>query len=152
MAAGPSQQPQGRAHGRNRGRGHQRGCECGRGGQGHGDRRGKNQDETKAKSLPTRAVPISKEDVKYSHPDDFCPLCNVGPHVPPGIQIDALVLFELFFNRMIIGRILHCMYAYAESKKDTKKGRYNLFMKRKVGIMHLYAFIGLTFWTAEERS
>ena len=39
-------------------------------------------------------------------------------------------------------RILRCTYAYADLKKESKKGRYKTFMKKKVGKSHLFAFIG----------
>ena len=39
-------------------------------------------------------------------------------------------------------RILRCTYAYGESKKDSKKGRYKLLMKKRVRISHQFAFIG----------
>ena len=71
----------------------------------------------------------------------FSPLRDAGLHVPAG-SWSALDLFKLFFDNSIMKRISRCTYAYAESKKDTKKGRYRLFMKKRIGISHLFAFIG----------
>ena len=120
----------GRGRGRGRG-GSIRGAR-GRGDRGHTDRSG---------SLPVNATPINQPDSRHKGSDTFCPLREGGPHVPAG-SWSALDLFKLFFNASIMERILRCTYAYAESKKDSKKGRYKLFMKKKVGISHLFAFIG----------
>lgn len=110
----------------------------GRGGRGRGRRRTTGGGSG---SLPASATPIDTPDSKHKHSDSFCPLRDAGPHVPAG-SWTALDLFELFFNNSIMDRILRCTYAYAESKKDTKKGRYKLFMKKRVGVSHLFAFIG----------
>ena len=72
---------------------------------------------------------------------DFCPLRPVGPLVPLS-EVNALSLFELFFDEGVMDRILRCTNAYAEHKKEEKKKRYALFMKRKLTKEELKAFIG----------
>ena len=42
-----------------------------------------------------------------------------------------------------MNRILRCTNAYAEYKKEEKKKRYALFMKRKLTKEELKAFIGV---------
>ena len=151
MPGGGSRQSK---HGRgqaSRGRG---GGRAGRGGRGRGGRgrggstrghggRGQGRRRTTggSDSFPANTTPIDIPDSKHKGSDDFCPLRESGPHVPTG-SWSALNLFKLFFDTSIMDRILRCTYAYAESKKDSKKGRYKLFMKKRVGISHLFAFIG----------
>lgn len=78
----------------------------------------------KTSTIPATAVNIRIKDSAYQKPDDFCPLRDPGAYLPSnGEQIDALSLFELFFDSRIMEHILHCTYAYAESKKPSNKGR-----------------------------
>ena len=104
----------------------------GGGGRGRGGRGGggtmpakKKAAAKKSDSLPTNATPISTTDSKFKDLNSFCPLRDVGPHLPPGTDCDALGLFELFFDNSIMDRILQSTYAYAESKKESKKGRFS---------------------------
>ena len=53
-------------------------------------------------------------------------------HQKKEIIIKASAL-ELFSNGSIMEQILQCTYAYAKSKKESKTGRYKLFMKKQVG-------------------
>ena len=142
----------GGGRGRGRGRGGQGRGGQGRGGRGRGDSirgvrgrggRGQAHGHTTdgSGSLPANATPINIPDSKHTDSDGFCPLRDAGPHVPAG-SWSALDLFKLSFDNSIMDRILRCTYAYVESKKDTKKGRYKLFMKKRIGISHLFAFIG----------
>ena len=113
------------------GRGSQgsRGSRGGRGGRGggggHGGRsdrggRGKHACSNSCcagREVPKEAVNLTVEDF-YSVPKvDFCPLCTPGPHD----EVNALSLFELFFDDAMMERILKCTLAYAESKKNEKK-------------------------------
>lgn len=84
---------------------------------------------------------ISIKDTQFDQPEEFCPLREPGPHIPSGCDINALSLFELFFNASIIARIVHATLSYAEAKKESKKGQYKLFMK-KFNKVYLMAFIG----------
>ena len=61
---------------------------------------------------------------------DFCPLRTPGLHVPLD-EVNALSLFELFFDDAMMERILKCTLAYAESKKNEKKKRYELFYEEE---------------------
>ena len=85
---------------------------------------------------------ISIKDTQFEQPEEFCPLREPGPHIPSGCDVNALSLFELFFNASIIACIVHATLSYAEAKKESKKGRYKLFMKKKFDKVHLMAFIG----------
>ena len=60
----------------------------------------------------------------------------------PLSEVNALSLFELYFDEGAMDRILRCTNAYAEHKKEEKKKRYALFMKRKLTKDELKAFIG----------
>ena len=85
---------------------------------------------------------ISIKDTQFEQSEEFCPLREPGPHIPSGCDVNALFLFELFFNVSIIARIVHATLSYAEAKKESKKGWYKLFMK-KFDRVHLMAFIGV---------
>ena len=84
---------------------------------------------------------ISIKDTQFEQLEEFCPLREPGPHIPSGCDVNALSFFELFFNASIIVCIIHATLSYAEAKKESKKGRYKLFMK-KFERVHLIAFIG----------
>ena len=146
----------GRSGGRGRGRsgGRRRGRSGGRrrgnGGPSEQDQRreqsdyrgrGRKRQRTQGTSLPEDATSISVVDSQHIPEVDFCPLRPVGPHVPLS-EVNALALFELFFDEGAMDRILRCTTAYAEHKKEEKKKRYALFMKRKLTKEELKAFIG----------
>ena len=80
-------------------------------------------------------------DSGIQHLDDFFPLQQPGPHVPES-EISAIPLFELFFNDDALERIVRCSLEYAESKKDSKRKRYNIFIKKWLNREELMAFIG----------
>ena len=63
-------------------------------------------------------------------------------HQKEEIIIKASAL-ELFSNGSIMEQILQCTYAYAKSKKESMKGRYKLFMKKQVGKLHQFTFVGV---------
>ena len=65
----------------------------------------------------------------------------MGPLVPLS-KVNALSLFELYFDEGAMDRILRCTNAYAEHKEEEKKKRYALFMERKLTKDELKAFIG----------
>ena len=50
-------------------------------------------------SIPTGAKDISQKDDTYVCPisNFFCPLRDIGPHLPDNSVIQPLALFELFF-------------------------------------------------------
>ena len=51
--------------------------------------------------LPSNAVNITVSDNEFCSAftaDDFCPLCDPGPHLPCDAVIDPLALFELYFD------------------------------------------------------
>ena len=83
----------------------------------------------------------------YNVPEvDFCPLRTPGPHVPLD-EVNALSPFELFFDNAMMERILKCTLAYAESRKNEKKKRYELFMRKKLTKAEIKAFLGaLILW------
>lgn len=99
--------------------------------------------KSKLLQIPKAAVSISVGDTKFQEPsDEFCPLRLPGPYLPEMNEVSALSLFELFFNDTILDQIVHGTYAYAEAKKESKKSRYKLFMKKKFDNTQLMAF----FW------
>ena len=134
---GSTGQVHSRRQGVARGRGKGRGRKCGQSGaRGQGQSSGKQAKVGKERAKKTSgtflacAVPISTPDFRDSD-SSFCPLREDGPHIPPDTEVSAIGLFELFFDISVMDRILRCTYAYTESKKEEKKGRYKLFMKKK---------------------
>ena len=77
---------------------------------------------------------------------DFCPLRTPGPHFPLD-EVNALSLFELFFDDAVMDCILKCTFAYAEGKKNEKKEAiwafYEESNKSNPFLVHLY-FSGYT--------
>ena len=59
--------------------------------------------------LPKDAVIISVKDSYDMHAVEFSPLRDAGPHVPLS-EVNALSLFELFFDDTILERILNCTF------------------------------------------
>ena len=92
--------------------------------------------------MPEVAVNINICDTSQKSNDVFCPLRLPGPYLPRVNEVSALSLFKLFFNDSILDRIVRSTYAYAEAKKDSKKSRYKLFMKKKFDKIQLMAFLG----------
>ena len=127
--------------GRGRGRGHQ-----GELSSFHDDTQASASNSGKEKSkplqVPKAAVNISECDTGFQKPDEFCPLRSPGPSLPELNEVSALSLFESFFNDSILDQIVGSTYAYAEAKKDSKKGRYKLFMKKNFDKKQLMAFFG----------
>ena len=74
-------------------------------------------------------------------PFEFCPLRDPGPHVPIS-EVNAISLFELFFDDAAVERIVSCTLAYAEHKKNEKKRRYDLFRRRKLEKAEIMALLG----------
>jgi len=98
-----------------------------------------NGDSARKDSFPLWAISIKlKENVNIVQ-DEFCPLREPGIYLPE-MDISALSLFELFFDETILQRLLDCTLEYAESKKRIK--RYRLFMRQKMTISELKAYIG----------
>ena len=48
----------------------------------------------------------------------------------------------MFFDDTILERILNCTFAYAEYKKNEKRKRYELFMRKKLMKAEIIAFLG----------
>ena len=120
----------------------------GRGGKRSGSTDGKGSSGTSGRKhtgsarLPSEAIDINIKDSQFHEPDEFCPLSEPGPYVASGGAISTLSLFELFFDAMVIARIISATLSYTEAKWETKKKRYKLFMKRNFGKVQLMAFIG----------
>ena len=70
---------------------------------------------------------------------EFCPLRNTGPHVPLE-EVNALSLFELFFDDEVLTRILNCSLSYTDDNKEKKANRYQLFMRRNITKKDIMAF------------
>lgn len=108
----------------------------GRGGKRSGSTDGKGSSGTSGRKrtgsarLPSEAIDINIKDSQFHEPDEFCPLREPGPYVPNGGAISALSLFELFFDAMVIARIISSTLSHAEA------------MKRNFGKVQLMAFIG----------
>ena len=136
----------GRSQGGGRGRGRSQGGGRGRAlsGREHGQGdTSKGTGKGKAVLKPPRGVKsISEKDEGVQLMDEFCPLRDQGPHLPEGMEVSALSLFELFFDNVVMERIRTCTLAYAESKKSEKKKRYDLFAKQLLTKAVLMAFIG----------
>ena len=81
--------------------------------------------------MPDDAVPITVKDYGNLPESEFCPLRAPGPHVPL-TEVSALSVFELFFDDIMMDRTLTSTLAYAESKKNEKRKRYDLFMRKKI--------------------
>ena len=63
---------------------------------------------------------ITVED-SYNVPKvDFCPLCTPGPHVPLD-EVNALSLFELFFDDAVMEHILKCTPCLRREQEKRKK-------------------------------
>ena len=86
--------------------------------------------------------PISEKDDGFQSTDDFCPIRDQGPHLPEGMEVSALSLFELFFNSTILDQLRTCTLAYAESKKEEKRKRYDIFSRQCLTNEEIMAFIG----------
>ena len=126
-----------RGRGRKQGQGSSRGQGDSQQPRGSQGKRQKTQGTT---SIPQDATSISIVDSHHIPEVDFCPLRPAGPHVPLP-EVNALSLFELFFDEDAMDRILGCTTAYAEHKKGEKKKRYAMFMKRKLTKEELKALI-----------
>ena len=101
----------------------------------------------KTKTNPLNALPLSaisiqiKEKADIAH-DDFCPLREPGVYLPNNMDISALSLFELFFDETVLKRLLDSTLDYAELKQAEKCKRYRLFMKQKLTVTELKAYLG----------
>ena len=143
----------GRSRGRGgggRGRGRGRGCSRGRRGSG---RRGKKASHSCGKSTrggersrvqanDTVPVNITEKDTGFIPAECFCPLREPGVYIPQDKEISALSLFELFFDGVSVNRIVHSTLSYAKSRKDEKKNRYALFMRKPFTKEEVRAFLG----------
>ena len=85
---------------------------------------------------------ISTIDVGFQPPNQFCPIREPGVYIPFDIEVSALTLFELFFDEVAMDRILKSTLSYAESKKEEKRKRLQLFMKKPLTKEELKAFLG----------
>ena len=77
------------------------------GGHSQNDSPSKGKDKSKGKGKSKSAwkmlsKPISEKDDGFQSTDDFCPIRDQGPHLPEGMEVSALSLFELFFNSTIL--------------------------------------------------
>ena len=54
-------------------------------------------------------------------------------------EVSAL---ELFFDDKVMERIIRCTLAYAESRKEHKKNRYTLFMRKELTKKECKSFLG----------
>ena len=83
------------------------------GDQGQGGGRGQGGD----KGRPTRPRKAIDQKDSVQEVDDFCPLCEPGPHILSNVSDDDVCLLSLFFDDWAMERIHSCTLAYAESKK-----------------------------------
>ena len=126
----------------------------GRGGTSHGgtSRGGTGRGSTRCGStsrgrqskdpVPKDAINITVRTDCCSTPEVlFCPLRSTGPHIPLS-EVDALSLFELYFDDAVMERIANCTLEYAEAKKDEKRKRYALFMRQTLTKDELMSFNG----------
>ena len=90
----------------------------------------------------TAPVNITEKDTSFIPGECFCPLREPGVYVPQDKEISALSLFELFFDDKSVNRIVHSTLSYAESRKDEKKNRYTLFMRKPFTKEEVRAFLG----------
>ena len=63
-----------------------------------------------------KSIVVERDEVVQVR-DEFGPIRDQGPHLPEGMEVSALSLFELFFYNVAMERIHSCTLAYAESKK-----------------------------------
>ena len=154
---------QGSSRGRGNGRGRGRGRGKGRGqsnrgnGRGRGNNRGRGRGEggrgtPQGKSrrmvpstIPSSAKSITVEDTTFVRavPLDFVPVRCPGPHVPHGLSISPLSLFQLYFDADAIDRIMNSTLEYAEAKKTTFPAAYEELMKMSLTKDHVYSFIAV---------
>lgn len=138
----------GRHEGRARGRGSRtgrsgggsRGKIAGRGRSKRGGKRSKQAERHQANS--TTPVSITEKDTGFMPGEFFCPLRQPGVYVPDDKEISALSLFELFFDDESLSRIVRSTLSYAESRKEQKKKRYALFMRKPITKEEVKAFLG----------
>ena len=129
---------QGRVHSRGRGGGGRRGKKASRS-RGKGTRGGTH---SRLQANDTAPVSITEKDTGFIPGDSFCPLRQPGVYIPQGKEISALSLFELFFDDESVSRIVHSTLSYAESRKEEKKNRYALFMRKPFTKEEVRAFLG----------
>ena len=113
----------------------------GRGGQRHSGDKGKAK-QTRVMLPPDVKSIVVERDEGVQVRDEFGPICDQVPHLPAGMEVSALSLFELFFDNVAMERIHSCTLAYAESKKTQKKKRYDLFSRQPLTKEELMAFFG----------
>ena len=72
------------------------------------------------RTLPPKAISITVRDNAFAPASSarFCPLREPGPHLPDGIDIGPLALFELYFDEKVVNRLIECTLAYADKVKD----------------------------------
>ena len=96
--------------------------------------------------LPQECVNITMKDNSYVScfsSDDFCPLRDIGPHIPSDVDTNSpLCFFQLFFDDYVTQQILHSTLKYADSAKDRLKSSYNKFSKCPMTTEELFRFIG----------
>ena len=141
--------------GRHGGRARGRGSRTGRGsggsrrsnGRGRSGAGGKRSRQTQGRSSKRQAsgtapVSITVKDTGFMPGEWFCPLRQPGVYIPQDAEISALSLFELFFDDESINRIVRSTLSYAENRKEQKKKRYNLFMRKPLIKEDVKAFSG----------
>ena len=107
-----------------------------------GKQKGKAKKLDPLDKLPHSAMSIKmKELVNIKHAD-FCPLREPGIYIPDDMDVSALSLFELFFDDVVLKRLLDSTLEYAELKKAEKCKRYHLFMRQKLTTAELKAYLG----------
>lgn len=143
-------------HARGGSSGHDNGGSGGRRGKGCGKHNGSVQDrdspvcKQKSKAtkldpldkLPHSAISIEMKELANIKHADFCPLREPGIYIPGDMDVSALSLFELFFDDVVLKRLLDSTLEYAELKKAEKCKRYHLFMRQKLTTAELKAYLG----------
>ena len=73
---------------------------------------------------------ITEKDTSFILGECFCPLRQPGVYVPQDKEISALSLFKLFFDDKSVNRIVLSTLSYAKSRKEEKKNRCAVFMRK----------------------
>ena len=114
-----------------------------RGSRGRGRGRGQGSG-TGSNNVPQCAIPISVPDVNATPSEEFNPLRNPGPHLPPSLPQDAteLDLFHLFVDDEVLERLVTATNEYAEQKKDSKPTMYARFKRHTLTTDEVNRYLG----------
>lgn len=100
-------------------------------------------------NVPSTAVCMDIDDEGFLNTDcvsdanEFAPLRFPGPDLPPDADVSELALFQLYFDDIVLDRLVRCTNAYAEEKKDVKKYMYRRFKRKQLTKEEMMCFIGV---------